>query len=95
MEILSMLYTNLSGFVLGAATVGIGRLVFGVLYDKYKPIKPFMDYAELKAEELGLNTRKFALKRLGGTLGKKILLDLENSSEKIQDAYVDGLQGSL
>ena len=93
MEILGMVYNNTVGIVIGLVGGGVGRLIIKHLWEKYKPVKPFVDYAEGKARLAGVKTRVFALKRLGDDMGKKALLQLEESSEKIQDAYVEGLQG--
>jgi hypothetical protein len=85
---------NIIGMAIGSiATLSIGLSV-GFVWDKIRPLKPFTDYAKQRSNKFGFKTREFALSRIGKcSATDKILLDLENSSEEIQNAYVDGLRG--
>lgn len=89
-----LIINNITGIAIGAiGTVVMSKLI-GIVWEYLKPIEDFTNYAEIKSKNFGDKTRIFLFKRMGHTKeAKKILKDLENSSEKIQDAYVKGLRG--
>lgn len=99
MEILAkvgmFLWNTSGGMVLGAlGAFSLWRLA-DWLWDKLRPIKPAVDFMKKKANETGLNTKAFLDSRIKDeALRAKMIKELQDGSETIQDAFVLGLSGT-
>lgn len=93
------IFSNINiGYMLG----GIAGAVFApfawkmanYIWEYFKPLHEFTDFAKEKAYEAGRAQRKFFDKRLKDeTFKNKVINDICESSEQIQDQYVIGLKG--
>jgi esterase/lipase len=99
MDIVNGLYTFISSNV--AVTAIIGAVSAGFLwksaryiYDYLKPFQEATKFAKEKAHEVGAKQRAFLQKRIKDpVLFQKIINDIDQSSEEIQDQYVLGIKG--
>lgn len=78
----------------GAVVAGFAWKVSRFAYDYFKPFQEATEFAKKKAREVGRSQRAFLEKRIKDPiLFQKIINDIDQSSEAIQDEYVLGIKG--